>query len=60
MVAAKLLAALGVPPSQAVTAVRDARPGAIESDAQLDYVLNGPALEAAAATNVTNGTRNAT
>ena len=60
MVAAKLLAAFGVPPSQTVTAVRGARPGAIESDAQLDYVLNGPSLEAAAATDVTNGTRDAT
>lgn len=44
MVAAKLLAALGAPASHAVAAVRRARPGAIETDGQLDYVLNGPSL----------------
>ena len=44
MVAAKLLAALGAPANQAVAAVRRARPGAIETDGQLDYVLNGPSL----------------
>ena len=48
MVAAKLLAAFGVPASDAVTVVRRARPGAIETDGQLDYVLNGPSLAATA------------
>ena len=46
MVAAKLLAALGASASHAVAAVRQARPGAIETDGQLDYVLNGPSLAA--------------
>ena len=46
MVAAKLLAALGAPAIHAVAAVRWARPGAIETDDQLDYVLNGPSLAA--------------
>ena len=46
MVAAKLLAALGAPADQAVDTVRRARPGAIETDGQLDYVLHGPSLAA--------------
>jgi len=50
MVAAKLLAALGVSANQAVAAVRRARPGAIETDGQLDYVLHGPSLAAGVAT----------
>ena len=44
MVAAKLLVALGAPAIHAVAAVRRARPGAIETDGQLDYVLHGPSL----------------
>ena len=44
MVAAKLLTALGAPADHAIAAVRRARPGAIETDGQLDYVLNGPSL----------------
>ena len=48
MVAAKLLAALGASANHAVAAVRQARPGAIETDGQLDYVLNGPSLAATA------------
>ncbi|HLT25149.1 MAG TPA: cyclin-dependent kinase inhibitor 3 family protein [Zeimonas sp.] len=38
-VAARLLVELGVPPDEAVRRVRDARPGAIETTAQLHYVL---------------------
>jgi len=49
MIAAKLLTALGASASQAVAAVRRARPGAIETDGQLDYVLNGPSLAASVA-----------
>ena len=49
MIAAKLVIALGAPASHAVAAVRQARPGAIETDEQLDYILNGPSLEATAA-----------
>ena len=44
MIAAKLLTALGATANHAVDAVRRARPGAIETDGQLDYVLNGPSL----------------
>ena len=44
MVAAKLLTALGASANHAIAAVRRARPGAIETDGQLDYVLNGPSL----------------
>ena len=46
MIAAKLLASFGASADHAVAVVRRARPGAIETDAQLDYVLNGPALAA--------------
>lgn len=46
MIAAKLLTALGASASHAVAAVRRARPGAIETDGQLHYVLNGPSLAA--------------
>ena len=52
MVAAKLLTALGVPANHAIDAVRRARPGAIETGGQLDYVLNGPSLAADPATAV--------
>jgi len=40
MVAARLLAELGVAPDQAVAKVRVARPGAIETEAQLTHVLS--------------------
>ena len=46
MVAAKILASLGESANHAVATVRQARPGAIETDGQLDYVLNGPSLAA--------------
>lgn len=39
-VAARLLVELGVPSPEAVERVRKARPGAIETAAQLEYVLN--------------------
>jgi protein-tyrosine phosphatase len=39
-VAARLLVELGVPAREAVERVRKARRGAIETDAQLEYVLN--------------------
>ena len=38
-IAARLMAELGVVPAEAVKAVRSARPGAIETSAQLDYVM---------------------
>jgi len=38
-VAARLLVELGEPPAQAVSRVRAARPGAIETERQLQYVL---------------------
>lgn len=46
MIAAKLLTALGASASHAVAAVRRVRPGAIETDGQLHYVLNGTSLAA--------------
>ena len=49
MIAAKLLTGLGASAKHAIAAVRQARPGAIETDGQLDYVLNGPSLAAGAA-----------
>ena len=49
MIAAKLLTDLGASANHAVSAVRRARPGAIETDRQLDYVLNGPPLAAGVA-----------
>ena len=49
MVAAKLLIALGAPANHAIAAVRQARPGAIETDGQVDYELNGPSLATTAA-----------
>ena len=49
MIAAKLLIALGAPANHAIAAVRQARPGAIETDEQLDYVLSGPSLATTAA-----------
>ena len=39
-VSARLLVELGVAPQEAVTRVRTARPRAIETEAQLQYVLN--------------------
>jgi protein-tyrosine phosphatase len=38
--AARLLVELGVPPRDAIERVRAARPGALESDAQVNYVLD--------------------
>ena len=38
MVAARLLVELGLSPEDAITAIRTARPGTIESDAQADHV----------------------
>ena len=49
MIAAKLLIGLGASAKHAIAAVRQVRPGAIETDGQLDYVLNGPSLAAGAA-----------
>ena len=49
MIAAKLLTTLGASANHAIAAVRRARPGAIETDEQLDYVLNGPSLAVGAA-----------
>ena len=49
MVAAKLLVALGAPANQAIATVRQVRPGAIETDGQVEYVLNGPSLVTTAA-----------
>ena len=49
MIAAKLLIALGASADHAVAAVREARPGAIETGEQVDYVLNGPSLAPTAA-----------
>jgi ADP-ribosyl-[dinitrogen reductase] hydrolase len=39
-IAARLLAELGVPPAEAVRQVREARPGAIETAAQVNHVLS--------------------
>lgn len=44
MLAAKLLAELGMPPAEAIRRVRAVRPGAIETEAQAACVLSGPAL----------------
>lgn len=41
LVAARLMVELGVPPLDAVASVRQVRPGAIETQAQLDFVLAG-------------------
>jgi len=49
MIAAKLLTALGTSADHAIAAVRRARPGAIETDGQLRYVLSGPSLAAGVA-----------
>jgi ADP-ribosyl-[dinitrogen reductase] hydrolase len=43
-IAAKLLADLGVPPDQAIAQVRHVRPGAVETEAQKDFVRSGPPL----------------
>lgn len=42
-VAARLLVERGMPPEQAIITVRRARPGAIENDEQVRWVLQGPA-----------------
>jgi protein-tyrosine phosphatase len=44
-IAAKLLVILGASPDDAIRAVRDARPGTIETAAQEAYVRSGPSLE---------------
>lgn len=44
LVAARLMVELGVPPKNAVGTLRAARPGAIETKAQLDFVLAGKAI----------------
>ena len=45
MLAARLLAELGVSPADAIRRVRAARPGAIETEAQAAFVSSGPALD---------------
>ena len=44
MIAAKLMTAFGIPPLEAIAQVRKVRPGAIETQAQENYVMNGPEL----------------
>jgi len=44
MIAAKLLTTCGMAPNAAIRQVRNVRPGAIETPAQENYVLSGPAL----------------
>ncbi len=44
MIAAKMLTAFGVPPETAISRVREVRPGAIETQQQARYVLDGPPL----------------
>ncbi len=44
MIAAKLMTVFGIPPLDAIAYVREVRPGAIETRAQEDYVMNGPAF----------------
>lgn len=44
MIAAKLLAIFGTPRDEAIAKVREARPGAIETSKQENYVLAGPPL----------------
>jgi ADP-ribosyl-[dinitrogen reductase] hydrolase len=46
MIAAKLLAHFSTPPDEAIKLVRAARPGAIETRGQENYVLSGPPLTA--------------
>ena len=43
-IAARLMVELGVVPAEAVKAVRSVRPGAIETSAQLDYVMRQKAV----------------
>jgi ADP-ribosyl-[dinitrogen reductase] hydrolase len=43
-IAAKLLVALGITPDQAISTVRAARPGTIETDEQEAFVRSGPSL----------------
>jgi ADP-ribosyl-[dinitrogen reductase] hydrolase len=45
MIAARLLAELGMAPQDAIAAVRAVRPGAIESAAQLEHVLSASIVE---------------
>ncbi|WP_299307631.1 ADP-ribosylglycohydrolase family protein [uncultured Croceicoccus sp.] len=44
MIACRLLIELGMKPSEAIVAVRNVRPGAIETAAQLDYVMQLKAI----------------
>ena len=44
MIAAKILTTYGVPPERAIFRVREVRPGAIETEQQARYVLDGPPL----------------
>ncbi len=44
MIAAKLLSELGFTPQAAIVEVRRLRPGAIETEAQVAFVLDGPRL----------------
>jgi ADP-ribosyl-[dinitrogen reductase] hydrolase len=44
MIAAKILSAFNKAPQIAISSVRDIRPGAIETDQQVDYVLHGPSI----------------
>jgi ADP-ribosyl-[dinitrogen reductase] hydrolase len=44
MIAAKILSAFNKTPQIAISSVRDIRPGAIETDQQVDYVLHGPSI----------------
>jgi ADP-ribosyl-[dinitrogen reductase] hydrolase len=43
--AAKILTTFGIKPTAAIKQVRDARPGAIESQVQVQYILNNLSLE---------------
>ena len=46
MIAAKILSAFGENPQSAISAVREARPGAIETALQAHHILHGPCLAA--------------
>lgn len=49
MIAAKLLVEFGIDPATAIARVRDVRPGAIETEAQENYIMRQGAVEKAAA-----------
>jgi len=44
MIAAKILSAFNEAPKIAITSVRRIRPGAIETNQQANFVLNGPSF----------------